>query len=70
MTYLVDANVLCEPTKPRPDAKVVAWLRANESDFVLNSVILGELAIGILILPRGRKRTQRQVVVERACRRD
>jgi len=56
MTYLVDANILSEPTKHRPDAKVVAWLRANEKDFVVDSVILGEIALGILVLPRGRKR--------------
>ena len=24
---LVDANVLSEPTKPAPEARVVAWLR-------------------------------------------
>jgi predicted nucleic acid-binding protein len=60
MTYLVDANVLSEPTKHRPDAKVVAWLSANERNFVVDSVILGEIAIGILVLPRGRKRTQLQ----------
>jgi predicted nucleic acid-binding protein len=30
MTYLVDANVLSEPTKEAADAKVVAWLRVNE----------------------------------------
>ena len=53
MTYLVDANVLSEPTKRRPDAKVVAWLSANERDFVVDSVILGEIALGILVLPRG-----------------
>jgi len=58
MTYLVDANILSEPTKLRPDAKVVAWLSANERDFVVDSVILGEIAIGILVLPRGRKRAQ------------
>jgi predicted nucleic acid-binding protein len=58
MTYLVDANILCVPTKARPDAKVVAWLSANERDFVVDSVILGEIAIGILVLPRGRKRAQ------------
>ena len=58
MTYLVDANILSEPTKHRPDAKVVAWLIANEGDFVVDSVILGELALGILVLPRGRKRAQ------------
>jgi len=58
MTFLVDANILSEPTKHRPDAKVVAWLSANERDFVVDSVILGEIALGILVLPRGRKRTQ------------
>ena len=58
MTYLVDVNVLSEPTRPAPDAKVVSWLSANEGDFVVDSIILGELRIGILTLPRGRKRTQ------------
>ncbi len=37
MTYLVDVNVLSEPTKPAPDAKVVGWLSANEGDFVVDS---------------------------------
>jgi predicted nucleic acid-binding protein len=55
--YLVDANVLSEPTKPAPDPRVVAWLRANERDIVVDPVILGELRFGILILPKGRKRT-------------
>ena len=55
MTFLVDANILSEPTKKRPDAKVVAWLSANETDFVVDSVILGEIVLGILLLPRGRK---------------
>src|SRR3954453_21024580 len=58
MIYLVDANVLSEPTRARPDAKVVAWLGANEGEFAVDSVILGELALGILVLPRGRKRAQ------------
>jgi len=55
--YLVDANVLSEPTKPTPDQRVVAWLRAHEPDIAVDPVILGELRFGILILPRGRKRT-------------
>ena len=29
MKFLVDANVLSEPTKPKPNARVVAWLRAR-----------------------------------------
>ncbi|MGA7410721.1 MAG: type II toxin-antitoxin system VapC family toxin [Bryobacteraceae bacterium] len=56
MKYLVDANVLSEPTKPTPDPRVVAWLRAHESDIAVDPVILGELRFGILILPKGKKR--------------
>ena len=56
--YLVDANVLSEPTKPAPSGRVVHWLSANERSLVVDSVILGELCIGVLALPRGRKRTQ------------
>jgi predicted nucleic acid-binding protein len=51
-------NVLSEPTKLAPDAKVVSWLTANEGDFVVDSVILGELRVGILTLAPGRKRSQ------------
>jgi len=58
MTYLVNANVLSEPTKPEPDAKVVGWLSAHEGDFVVDAVILGEISLGVLSLPRGRKRAQ------------
>ena len=58
MNYLVDANVLSEPTKPAPSSKVVGWLTANERTLIVDSVILGELYVGILVLPRGRKRTQ------------
>ena len=56
MIYLVDANVLSEPTKQSADKKVVTWLTANESDLIVDSIIIGELRIGILALPRGRKR--------------
>ena len=57
MKYLVDANVLSEPTKPSPDPRVVAWLRAHATDIAVDPVILGELRFGILILPMGRKKT-------------
>lgn len=56
MTYLVDANVLSEPTRPSPDPRVLAWLRAHETRLVVNPVILGEIEYGILLLPAGRRR--------------
>jgi predicted nucleic acid-binding protein len=56
MTYLVDANVLGEPTKQSADSKVVDWLTKNEANVVVDPIVIGELRIGILALPRGRKR--------------
>lgn len=56
MTYLVDANVLSEPTRPAPDAAVVRWLRRHERSLAVDPVILGEIRFGILLLPRGRRR--------------
>lgn len=56
MKYLIDANVLSEPTKPSPDPQVVNWLRAHEHDIAVDPVILGELRFGILILPQGKRR--------------
>lgn len=58
MKYLVDANVLSEPTKPVPEPRVVEWLEAHESNFVVDSIVLGELYLGVLALPRGRKRAR------------
>ncbi len=55
MTYLVDANVLSEPTKPTPDPRVIAWLRAHEQDIVVDPIVIGELRFGILLLPKGKK---------------
>lgn len=47
MIYLVDANVLSEPTKQAAGSRVVAWLNANESNLIVDSIIIGELRIGI-----------------------
>jgi toxin FitB len=54
--FLVDANVLSEPTKPVPDPRVVAWLRQHEAEVAINPIVLGELEYGILLLPVSRRR--------------
>jgi toxin FitB len=58
VTLLVDANVLSEPTRPDPDPGVVAWLQRNEAEIAVDPIILGEIRFGILLLPRGRRRTR------------
>jgi predicted nucleic acid-binding protein len=56
--FLVDADVLSEPTKPRPAAHVIDWLRQHNQDLALSPIVLGELEYGILLLPSGRKRSR------------
>ncbi len=58
MRYLLDANVLCEPTRVAPDPRVVEWLAAHERDLVVDAVVLGEVRLGVLSLAAGRKRTR------------
>jgi predicted nucleic acid-binding protein len=58
MTFLVDANVLSEATRPSPNPKVVDWLSAHERNLVVDSIVLGELYLGVLSIPAGRRRTR------------
>jgi predicted nucleic acid-binding protein len=56
VTYLVDANVLSEATRPQPDPRVLAWLARHEREIAVDPVILGEIRFGILLLPDGKRR--------------
>lgn len=69
MRYLVDANVLSEPTRPEPDPGVVRWLREHEPELAVDPFILGELRFGILLLPVGRKRRQLEAWFDQGVRR-
>lgn len=69
MSYLVDANVLSEATKPGPNPAVVEWLRRNESAVVVDPVILGEIRFGILLLAPGARRTRLERWFEDGVRR-
>ncbi len=56
MKFLIDTNVVSEATKPEPCSRVVAWLRENESELSLDPVVLGEIRLGILLSPAGKRR--------------
>jgi predicted nucleic acid-binding protein len=58
MRFLIDANVLSEPTKTRPHPSVDEWLDRHKVDSAVNPIILGELEYGILLLPNGRRRAR------------
>ena len=67
--FLLDTNVLSEALKPSPDPRVVAWLDEHFPDSAVSTVTLFELAAGIALLRRGRRRDTLESTVARMTRR-
>ena len=54
---LLDTNVVSELMRPAPDAKVLAWTRAQASEELATSVItVAEIGAGLSCLPAGGRR--------------
>jgi len=54
---LLDTNVVSELMRPVPDAKVLAWTRAQASEALATSVItVAEIGAGLSCLPVGARR--------------
>lgn len=58
MSFLLDTNVLSDPTRPQPSPKVDVWLAAHQSRLYTSAITIGELRRGIELLPAGAKRTR------------
>ncbi len=57
MRFLLDTNVVCEPTAAAPSPRVLAWLAACDPlDLFVSVVTLAEIEEGIARLPRTRRR--------------
>jgi toxin FitB len=66
MSYLLDTNVISEHSRPRPNAQVLAWLRALpiEEQF-LSALSVGEIRNGVERLADKRKRERLRLWLER-----
>lgn len=54
---ILDTNVLSEPLRPSPDARVVEWLDAQVAETLfLTTVTLAEVRHGIAALPDGKRK--------------
>jgi predicted nucleic acid-binding protein len=60
MKYLVDANVLSEPTKAVSVQRAVDWLNENEAELVVSPVVMGEIWRGVDAMPEGRKKQEQR----------
>lgn len=54
---ILDTNVISELMRPKPDARVVAWVdRQADSTVYLTALTLAEIRFGIAALPQSRRR--------------
>jgi predicted nucleic acid-binding protein len=55
---LLDTNVISEPLRPRPDARVVARVDAQPLETLyLSAITVAELRTGVALLPQGKRKT-------------
>ena len=53
--FVLDTNVVSEAMRPRPDRRVVAWLREHDARSWLSVVTIGEIEAGIRGAPDPRR---------------
>lgn len=54
---VLDTNVLSELTRPDPDVKVMAWVaKQRRAELCTTAISEAELAYGLALLPRGKRR--------------
>ncbi len=58
MPFLLDANVLCESSKPQPDKAVLDWLAVHDAYLRVSALTLVEMVKGIHLMDHGKRRNQ------------
>ena len=62
---LLDTNVVSEPLRPVPDARVVEWIDAQPLETLfLSAITVAELRAGAALMPAGKRRTGLQESLE------
>lgn len=56
MSFLVDANVLCEATRSAPEPRVISWLTLHDASLHVSTLTLAEILKGIHLLQESRRR--------------
>lgn len=62
---VLDTNVLSEPLRKQPDPRVIGWLKSPPEALILTSITVGEILVGVRLLPSGRRREGLMASIER-----
>ncbi len=68
MSFLVDTNILSEPTRPNYDDKVRQWLSDHQSQLYASTITIGEIRYGIENLEPGKRQTELQQWLTTTCK--
>ena len=58
LSYLLDSNILSEPSRPRPDEQVQSRLEAHRREICTAAPILHEMHYGLARMPEGARKQQ------------
>lgn len=58
LSYLLDSNILSEPSRPRPDGQVQSRLEAHRHEICTAAPILHEMHYGLARMPEGARKQQ------------
>ncbi|WP_022977947.1 type II toxin-antitoxin system VapC family toxin [Nevskia ramosa] len=63
---LLDTNVVSEPLRQAPEARVIEWIDAQPLETLfLSAITVAELRAGVALLPTGKRRTGLQESLEK-----
>jgi len=63
---LLDTNVVSEPLRPAPEARVIEWIDAQPLETLyLSAITVAELRAGMALLPTGKRRSNLQEYLEK-----
>ena len=56
LSYLLDSNILSEPSRPHPHVNVLSRLLAHRHEVCTAAPVLHEMRYGIALMPEGRRK--------------
>jgi len=64
---LLDTNVVSEPLRPTPEARVIDWIDAQPLETLyLSAMTVAELRAGVSLLPTGKRRSNLHEYLEKS----
>ena len=66
LSYLLDSNIISEPSRPKPSDKLQYRLQANYANACTAAPVLHELRYGLKRMPEGRRKRELSDYLERA----